>query len=251
MFIRAFVSAVSAHLPGAKSDTLHTQDLMQNLAEYVASDDDKAIDSLLSNASDVELVVTELKKSGYSCLHRAAEQGKARAMDALLERLPLDVWDLRTYDTGRTAFMLAAQHGHGDIVLSCRRAMQGQPIDSAAASQATMLGYAANLFTAPFSYVASREPQAAVDRWQHSLNAQDRDGNTSLHLAVLHGDLPCCRTLLLNGANPDITNGQGQRAKDLALERHMRELLFSDVGLSERVSASMLRHATASTQAPD
>ena len=58
-----------------------------------------------------------------------------------------------------------------------------------------------------------------------ALNAQDKEGRTALHFAVLK-DRPQCITLLLQaGANRETKDTQGKTALDLANETRDAELI--------------------------
>ncbi|AEO63669.1 uncharacterized protein THITE_2109199 [Thermothielavioides terrestris NRRL 8126] len=56
------------------------------------------------------------------------------------------------------------------------------------------------------------------DEFQQLLDAQDRDGNTAMHLAAMRDARKCIRALLGRGASTDIPNNQGVRAEDLIRE---------------------------------
>ncbi|KAL1844200.1 hypothetical protein VTJ49DRAFT_3856 [Mycothermus thermophilus] len=58
----------------------------------------------------------------------------------------------------------------------------------------------------------------SADEVQRLIDAQDKDGNTAVHLAALANARKCIRALLGRGASTDIPNNEGMRAEDLIRE---------------------------------
>jgi hypothetical protein len=57
------------------------------------------------------------------------------------------------------------------------------------------------------------------------LDAQDHQGNTSLHIAVQFHQATCMQLLLNLGARGDLVNAQGQLALDLERDEGVRTVL--------------------------
>lgn len=67
------------------------------------------------------------------------------------------------------------------------------------------------------------------------VNAGDADGDTPLHVAAIMNNVACVRVLMSLGADPGITNRNGQRPRDLAMERgHVEIAELLDAGRIER-----------------
>jgi len=58
-----------------------------------------------------------------------------------------------------------------------------------------------------------------------NLNVQNRDGNTPLHLAVVHYQSECIKLLLRCGASPQIENQEGKTPLHFAKERELTNLI--------------------------
>ncbi|MBN9542190.1 MAG: ankyrin repeat domain-containing protein [Alphaproteobacteria bacterium] len=57
-----------------------------------------------------------------------------------------------------------------------------------------------------------------------NFNAQDKDGNTALHLAIINKDIEAVKAILKYDVNLEITNNKNQDALDLATELKQNEI---------------------------
>jgi len=209
-------------------DSSRRQALMAHLEKYVEQDDDVAINNLLDDKKSVELIVKELKQSPYSLLHQAAAQRQDKALMAMMNKLPLEVWNFRTQENlehtppimgGRTPIMFAAESNNGKIIfelrygVSCYVCDRQSPVRRASPSQVSLeeLDALRAEFKCPPGKVHS------ADIWWEIVNAQDDAGNTPLLLAVNKDRYESFYQLLTLRADPDIANRSGHTARSVIL----------------------------------
>lgn len=95
-------------------------------------------------------------------------------------------------------------------------------------------------FATPLHYAISvnANPEKEMDRMKTidvlissglPLDAQDKDGMTPLHIAVMQNDLGTVEALLDSGADSTIENNDGMLPLDLASTRRMKELLMGGI----------------------
>jgi len=219
MFPNAFANVGNylwSYLPGANQEAPRSQVLMQKLVDCVADDNDEELASLLADEQDVALVTAELKQSAYSPWHRAAAQGRAAVMQVMLDKLPLEAWDFRTQESECTAFMLAAEHNHAEILFDFHRTL-GKRYGELPAFSPSAADRAATMIKTRLGYRVNAEADAFRLQWGRIVNAKDRDGNTPLILAVKNDHLICGRVLRILGADVLIQNNQAESARSLAM----------------------------------
>lgn len=208
---RAYLLSAPA-LPWASEQRIQT--LMKQLSSYVARNDAAGIEMLLKHEENLSVVAVELQSSPYSCLHHAAAQGKTQALKALLENLPLDVWNSRTQKKRRTPLMLAAQNGHAKTIYEFYDGFNHKMRRRANLCVSTEPPALHDRHT---DYDLPRPAQHANQLWQTIVNAQDVDGNTPLLLAVQNNHTRCCDALLLGKlTNLDTKNSVGDNALSVA-----------------------------------
>ncbi|CAM3934523.1 hypothetical protein BOTU111921_01625 [Bordetella tumbae] len=203
---------------------------MESLKKYVEQDDDAAINSLLDHQENVALIVKGLKNSPYSLLHQAAAQRKDNALMAMMEKLPIEVWNFRTKEDlthtppiigGRTPIMFAAESNNGELISKLFYAVTSYIYDrqdafsmyGALPSQASLeeLDAVRKEFKCMYGKVESNEI------WLKILNAQDYEGDTPLLLAVKKNRYDSFYQLCIFGAQPDIPNCLGDSARSAIL----------------------------------
>lgn len=95
-------------------------------------------------------------------------------------------------------------------------------------------------FATPLHYAISvgASPEKEMDRMETidvlitsglPLDAQDKNGMTPLHIAVMQNDFGTAEALLDSGADATIENNDGMLALDLASSRRMKELLMGGI----------------------
>ena len=131
-----------------------------------------------------------------------------------------------TENAGKTAAMIAAGAGHVDVL----KAMQRGPsmLDLKAADGGTpAMSAAVHGYKEVLDYLISKK----VD-----LNAQDEDGWTALHFAVMANAASSVKALLAAGAKTDIKNSDGDTAEMLAQgSKAGIKKLFGKGGSSKRL----------------
>jgi ankyrin repeat protein len=190
---------------------------MRTLSAYVANDDAAGITAMLSTPEAIACTVRGLQQSGYSPLHQAAANRKDQALQAMLEHLPIDVWILRTEASGRTAFMLAMEHGNDALVFALKSRLMSclnlGPQSSHAQVDVDVLQ------RLEIAFDCELDPENALPIiWGLLVNARDQEGNTALLLALKNQHYLCCRDLLFRNADVDAENKQEESARRLALD---------------------------------
>jgi hypothetical protein len=199
------------------SEVLRLQELKQTLAQYVSRDHADGIRWLLSDGENTDFIAEAIHESPFSSLHYAADRNKSAALMALIEKLPLTVWNMRTQDTGSTPLMLAAGRGNHEMALqlflrlhtfvSTHQRMPGDVGERELQALAQAYGCETH--------------EASVDRaiWRRIVDARDGEGNTPLLLAIKHRHLACSNMLLELTADPEIPNHHGESARSLVLQQ--------------------------------
>jgi len=208
--------------PPANASEQHKQELMRKLDSHVAANDATSVASLLDNSQDRGIIAQALKASPYSPLHHAAAQGKEKALKAMLEKLPLDIWNIRTHEKQRTPLMLAAENGRDLAIYEFRNGFNHHIHKHATLSPAAR--------STPVNDTPKRpgwppNNQHASHQWQAIANARDSDGNTPLLLAVQNNHLCCCNALLtVRLGELGARNKLGQSALSIARQSPDSEL---------------------------
>lgn len=233
------VPPVAYEMPvNASGEVLRQQDLIQTLAQYVSRDHAGGVRWLLSDDANVGAITEGMRESPFSSLHYAAARNKQAALMAMIERLPLTVWNLRARESGQTPLMLAAEQGNHEMALqlflrlhthvsTCQR-MPRDAGDRELHALAQAYGCHAS--------------DSHGDRgiWRRIVNARDHDGNTALLLAVKSRRLACSNMLLELTADPEIPNHRGESARSVVLKlpagAEMRLLLDGAGPAHEHVS---------------
>ena len=122
--------------------------------------------------------------------------------------------------TDGTPLMLAAYQGHVDVLKELQSAKAS--LGNTDSQQKTILHWAVS--QGHLEFVRALLAYRVVD-----VNAEDAEGNTSLHLAVLFAathvsDLSLIELLINNGASPDVENTQDQSVIDLAKALQRRDI---------------------------
>ncbi|MVW78919.1 hypothetical protein [Bordetella sp. 02P26C-1] len=183
------------------------ESLSKELHEYVQLDNADAVRDLLSNDGNLKLFVEGLYQSPYSSLHYAVDNACGDVLVVLLDKLPLDVWLLRTEESGRTPLMLTADKGKGehpysdgsllDILIEQIKYNRYWPTDRSPDLVTT--------FAWEDKWTGTRnEGIAAI------VNATDLTGNTALHLAFERENWEFCAKLIAADAKTDIANDEGK-----------------------------------------
>ncbi|MVW70543.1 ankyrin repeat domain-containing protein [Bordetella sp. 15P40C-2] len=210
------------------SEPLRQQAAIQKLLAYIVEDDVTALTALLTDSRERARIVAALPDADPSPLHYAAEHGKYKALEACVDNLPFEVWNLRTRDTGRTPLMLAMEKDHAAILpmLKCRLTAWLDSLEYLSADEASDA-----LIDMKIAYDCDFDRQDALDTlWHRVVNARDHEGNTPMLLAMKNKHYECCRALLFRDADVDIRNDHNESARLLALDvpdENVRCLLYN------------------------
>lgn len=179
------------------------------LHAVAAAGDVGALTRELNAGAKVDVVIagTDVGRRGMTALMLAAQNGRADAVQLLLER-GADV--NRATDNGRTALMLAA--GWGDLATIRAILARNPRIDAR-----TDDGWTALMFAA-----ARGRPEVVVELVRAGANVRERtrDGQTPLMRAAGSGDIEKVAPLLATAARDDINlvDHDGRSALRLAAE---------------------------------
>lgn len=222
-------SFLAAILPELHNDRLRQETLLEDLTRYVSDNDSVKIRALLAPDHDLALVIAGLKTSTRSPLHDAAAHGHTYALQAMLERLPFDMWNLRKSTLERTPLMLAAENGHADVIIEYRNAVRQRHLTESLPATPTVIDYAANLIKAQLGY--DTPPENVDGRWKSIVDAKDVNGDTPLILALNNRHLLCVRLLLMMQADLQNANVLGENGLTLLYEilgdHKVRDLLIN------------------------
>ncbi|CAD6257889.1 unnamed protein product [Miscanthus lutarioriparius] len=157
----------------------------------------------------------QVDSSGSSPFHFASSDGDRKIVNAILRASPSSTV-YKKDSGGLSALHVAARMGHHRVVED----MLGSCPDAAElrdGSGGTFVHAAARETRS--SAVVSLAIRSPMLRGRGLLDAQDRDGNTPLHLAVAAGSTDVVEALLRKGKVPaDVLNNDGHTAFDLGAE---------------------------------
>ncbi|MVW72260.1 hypothetical protein [Bordetella sp. 15P40C-2] len=222
------------------------ESLSKELHEYVQLDNAHAVRDLLSNDGNLKLFVEGLYQSPYSSLHYAVDHARGDVLVVLLDKLPLDVWLLRTEESGRTPLMLTSDKGKGEHPYS-----DGSLLDDLIAQIRYNRYWPTNrspdlvtTFTWEDKWTGTRKEAIAA-----IINATDLKGNAALHLAFERENWEFCAKLIVAGAKTNIANDEGRTvlaliqglSADVPLFRLIED--YSTVSLSQAISSLFLDRA--------
>jgi ankyrin repeat protein len=210
------------------------------LFKAIARDNGTLIEDLVKNGgADIEAY----NSRGYTPLHEAAQQGKEKAVYALI-RNKADVTS-RTVDEdrmtalhlgtlsnntmvlahllmtvspkdraipdakGRTPLMLAVQNGFENLALDT---LSGEDLELATSDGRTALHHAVDH---SYENICRRLLYLGA-----KVLARDNDGWTPLHIAASHGKIAIVKLLLKWNADPDAETNDGRTPLDLAEENN-------------------------------
>lgn len=230
----------SGHLPEPDKTSRLCQFAMEALLDCVAANDPQGVRDLLGSEENLGWILAGFKRPDYTPVHHAAAQGRAYALQALMERLPLELSCLPTPDLQRTPLMLAAEYGHADVLIKYRLGVLEKDREERLADQATLMAYATKMVKSRLGLDGARPAWEA--RWASVVNARDVYGNTALLLALKRGHYFCARILLTMQADPCCENDRGQSGlqliREIPADSLHRPLLLG--GLKSQIAAGTL-----------
>ena len=177
--------------------------LEQIQGQTISADTPNIINTLLSNGANIN----SQNHEGFTPVHRAVLRRNHAILEVLLAHRP----NLNIRANGYTPVELACQKNNGEAVtwLAPQSTLTDRRRRTRLLQQLIQLNHTEvlNVLT----------PESAANLFD--VNAQDTDGNTTLHIACLHSREDLVEALLKLGAKRHMTNDSGQTARDLALTR--------------------------------
>jgi len=192
----------------------HKLRLMRTLGCSVTMNDGAAIRDLLSNEQDASAVAGELATFFASPLIRAVRSEKFSALQAMFELLPIDTLQTCEPLTGFNVLMQAAERGRSDVIMNYHRTLRDRYLDENLNTSQTYLSHIASTLRERFGF--GKKAESFESQWDNIVNAQDRNGDTALLLAIKNNHELCVRVLLALRANIYIKNHAGQSSVSLA-----------------------------------
>lgn len=192
----------------------HHFQLMRILGCCVTLNDGAAIRVLLSSDQDVSAVANQLTSFFASPVIRAVRDEKFSALQPMLELLPIDVLQGCEDETGFNVLMQAAECGRADVIMNYHRTMRDRYVGEHSNIGQSYLSYAASALK---NRLGLGEKVESFDSyWQKIVNAQDKNGDTALLLAIKNKHELCVRVLLALRANIYIKNDAGESSLSMA-----------------------------------
>src|SRR5690606_17442888 len=132
----------------------------------------------------------------------------------MLELLPIDTLQTCEPLTGFNVLLQAAERGRSDVIMNYHRTLRDRYLDENLNTSQTYLSQAASRLRERFGF--GKKAESFESQWDNIVNAQDRNGDTALLLAIRNKNEQCVRVLLALRANIYIKNYAGQSAVSLA-----------------------------------